>query len=45
MPRMSPTPPRRKRGRTLWYVISLLIVATMIVSMVTASVVSFSRVP
>ena len=42
---MSRTPQRRRRSRTLWSVVSLLIVATMIISMVTASVVSFSRVP
>ncbi|HQV28140.1 MAG TPA: hypothetical protein PLG23_08625 [Thermoflexales bacterium] len=42
---MSPSPQRRRRSRTLWSIISLLIVATMIVSMITASVVSFSRVP
>ncbi len=45
MPVMSPSPQRRRRSRTLWSIISLLIVATMIVSMITASVVSFSRVP
>jgi hypothetical protein len=45
MPAMSPPPQRRRRSRTLWSIISLLIVATMIVSMITASVVSFSRIP